>query len=143
MRELGGEGQFNPSITWTRQFQTICQRRPFCNTRLCQNLYFLVAGYESPQIDYYRVPDLLRCLPAGASTMQILHYAQLVQSRQFRQFDFGATRNMQVYGSRTPPFYDLEMVSPPTALWYGARDWFANENVSNLRRCFNNRYWLC
>lgn len=130
MKELGGEGEFNPSIIWTRDFTTICQRRPFCNTRLCRNLYFLVAGYESPQLDYYNVPTMIRCLPAGASTMQILHYAQLVQSKQFRQFDFGPVTNLQKYGSKIPPYYDLELVTAPTALWYGANDWFATENVS-------------
>lgn len=130
MKELGGEGQFNPSIIWTRPFATICQNRPFCNVRMCRNLYFLVVGYESPQIDYYSVPTLLRCLPAGASTMQILHYSQLVQSRQFRQFDFGTIGNMRIYGTKTPPYYDLTAVSPPTALWYGGNDWFSTELVS-------------
>lgn len=130
MSQLAGIGQFNPSITWTTTLQQICLNTPFCNNRFCKNLYFLVAGYDSPQVDYYSAPGLLRCRPAGASTMQILHYMQLVQSQQFRQFDFGTMGNLQRYGTKIPPYYDLEQVTPPTALWYGGNDWYAQQNVS-------------
>lgn len=46
--------------------------------------------------------------PAGTSTMNIMHWAQGVETPNFQKFDWGSEEaNQQHYGQDTPPQYDL------------------------------------
>lgn len=56
------------------------------------------------------------------SRKQLEHYQQLILSGQFRRFDHGPRRNMERYGSRDPPNYDLSKITRPVVLHYGGRD---------------------
>ena len=67
--------------------------------------------------------------------MQMIHHAQTVRSRIFRQFDHGATINMIRYGSMVPPRYNFDNVQAPTLLYHSSNDWLAApEDVELLRR---------
>lgn len=39
-----------------------------------------------------------------------------------RKFDYGALRNKEVYGSSSPPVYDLSKISCPVAIIYAKND---------------------
>ncbi|XP_034240332.1 lipase 1-like [Thrips palmi] len=60
--------------------------------------------------------------PTGASIRQVMHYFQGITSGEFRQYDYGAQRNRQIYGSRLPPRYNLTNVRAPTYLYYSVSD---------------------
>lgn len=71
--------------------------------------------------------------PAGASTMQMIHFGQITRSQIFRQYDHGAALNQIHYGSMFPPRYDLSRVTAPVALYHSENDWIAGpEDVALL-----------
>lgn len=71
------------------------------------------------------IPVVLGHTPAGASTMQMIHYGQGVRSARFRQYDHGYISNLFEYGTRRPPNYDLSRITCPVALHYSDNDWLA------------------
>jgi pimeloyl-ACP methyl ester carboxylesterase len=60
--------------------------------------------------------------PAGGSLRQLYHYGQLVGTGRFRRYDFGITRNMEVYGQAVPTDYDLTKITAPMILLSGSSD---------------------
>ncbi|KAK7863075.1 hypothetical protein R5R35_010999 [Gryllus longicercus] len=91
---------------------------------MCENVLFLIAGYDSEELNSTMLPVILGHTPAGASTNELLHYAQEIVSFKFRQWDYTAT-NLFHYGSLTPPKYKLSKVTAPVALFYSGNDWLA------------------
>lgn len=53
---------------------------------ICYNVIFLLAGYNSEQLDKDLLPEIMEVTPAGASVNQIIHFAQEVMSGKFRQY---------------------------------------------------------
>ncbi|CAG0903535.1 unnamed protein product [Darwinula stevensoni] len=47
-------------------------------------------------------------------------------AKKFQHFDWGRAKNMQFYGQKEPPEYDLSKVVTPTFLYWGKNDWLAN-----------------
>ena len=79
-----------------------------------------------------QVPHVLAHAPGGTSSKTLLHYAQGMLANTFRMFDYGADGNHHVYGQSRPPDYDLQRVTTPVHLFYGANDWLANLTVIGL-----------
>lgn len=64
--------------------------------------------------------------------MQLLHYGQEVNSRHFRQYDYGRVENLMRYKRLSPPDYDLDNIRVPVAIYYSQ----GNKNICKCR--FNN-----
>lgn len=75
-------------------------------------------------------PAILSHTPAGASTKQLLHFAQEIKSGKFRPYDYGIIKNLIKYGKISPPSYNLENIKIPVALYYGENDILAHVDVS-------------
>lgn len=103
----------------------------FCNDQaitvdICSNVLFILAGYDSQQLNKTLLPVILGHTPAGAATKQLLHYGQGVESGKFRQYDYGWWDNyFHYYGQLEPPEYDFNKVTAPVALHYSDNDWLA------------------
>lgn len=89
-------------------------------TSLCDNIMFLMTGPESNQLNVVscrivvqlnrmpllkaasiqtRTPVYLAHVPAGTSTQNILHWAQMVRSGQLQEYDYGSKKtNVEHYG---------------------------------------------
>lgn len=63
--------------------------------------------------------------PAGTSTKNVIHWAQMVSSGKFCKYDYGS-QNQEVYGQPTPPEYDISKVKIPTVIFYSENDWLAD-----------------
>ena len=70
------------------------------------------------------LPVIMGHSPAGASTMQMIHFGQVTRAWLFRKFDFGAL-NFQHYGQLYPPLYDLSKVRAPVFIYHSTNDWMA------------------
>ena len=68
------------------------------------------------------IPTYLDHVPQSSSTRTFTHYAQLHLSKNFEGYDFGETENILHYGEITPPVYDLNKVTAPTAIFKGDAD---------------------
>lgn len=113
---------------------------------ICENLFFLLFGYDQNEFNSEILPSVLHHLPAGTSTKAILHLAQAFnRKRLFRQYDYGIVGNLQKYGTKQPPHYDLRQAKMPIFIIYAENDIFASEkdvlmlsqqlsNVLNIHR---------
>ncbi|XP_053698634.1 lipase 3-like [Sabethes cyaneus] len=106
---------------------------------ICANVLFLIAGFNSDQLNRTVLPTILQHTPAGASVSQFVHFAQNMNSGHFRQYDYGMLLNLRRYGSILPPNYPLERISAPVFLHYGENDWLAAvSDVQQLERKLGN-----
>lgn len=87
------------------------------------------------------LPVILGHTPAGASTDQLVHYAQGIRSGNFRQFSFGAVTNLLRYGNINAPRYNLANIRAPMTLYYSLNDWLADpRDVRQLASGISSRH---
>lgn len=61
--------------------------------------------------------------PAGVSVRQCLHYLQMIRNGEFNQFDYeNARMNREIYGTNSPPPYDLTKITAPVNIYYSKDD---------------------
>ncbi|KDR10945.1 Lipase 3 [Zootermopsis nevadensis] len=100
---------------------------------LCVLAYFLAYGDDSERVNKTLLPIYFSHLIAGTSAKSVEHYAQIVRSGKFREFDYGPTRNMVHYRQTEPPNYNLKNITAPVALYYGTGDLLVSpEGVRHL-----------
>lgn len=118
-----GTHEFLPKNSFLKYFSKyICDEYAIAGT-ICSQVIFITVGYDSAQLNHTMLPVILGHTPAGSSTKQLLHFAQLKSSGHFRQFDFGYFENYRRYRRFSPPDYPLEKVVAKVAIHYGANDW--------------------
>ncbi|EEC16218.1 gastric triacylglycerol lipase, putative, partial [Ixodes scapularis] len=94
----------------------------------------IVVGASQEQLNTTRIPVYIAHMPAGTSTQNIVHYAQMYKAKNFIMYDYGKERNRDMYGQDTPPEYPLEEIGTSIALFSGQGDRFADpKDVQSLR----------
>jgi len=122
-----GIGEFLPSNWMTDWFaDTVCGDSNL--EFICENICFLMAGFDEAQINKTMVPTLTSHIPSGSSAYTMLHYAQEVQHEHFGGFDWGTKQlNLEHHGADKPPLYDLTKVNTKVALFWGDNDWLVSK----------------
>ncbi|XP_063357884.1 lipase 1-like [Cydia amplana] len=64
----------------------------------------------------------------GTSLKQLVHYAQNIRDKSFQRWDYGQNVNYQIYGTPSPPPYNLSHVTVYTLLYYRKNNKFLDEN---------------
>ncbi|XP_023936778.2 lipase 1 [Bicyclus anynana] len=106
---------------------------------ICSNLIFYLTGRNEDQHNATMLPVLAGHAPAGISVRQLIHFGQSIVDKEFRRYDHGLLRNIQVYGRTTPPSYDLSRISAPVYLHYAPNDPLAElEDVYRLYKELGN-----
>ncbi|RZB40755.1 Abhydro lipase domain containing protein, partial [Asbolus verrucosus] len=93
---------------------------------LCSNTLFTICGFNPKQLNTTILPLILAHVPAGSSSKQFIHFAQEVNSGNFRQYDYGFFSNWKRYNSWTPPSYDLTKIEVPLYFFYSDNDWISS-----------------
>ncbi|XP_067129246.1 gastric triacylglycerol lipase-like [Centruroides vittatus] len=93
---------------------------------LCENAFFLMSGFDPSQLNKTRLDVYVSHDPAGTSTQNVVHFAQMVNSRKFQKYDFGKKTNLIKYNQSTPPEYTVENIRTPIALFWGLNDALAD-----------------
>lgn len=91
---------------------------------MCAIQTFLIAGWNSQETNRTMLPIIHAHSPAGASVMNMLHYAQIVRGGIFRQYDHGAN-NLFIYGQLLPPRYNFNGHTAPVHFYHSTNDWMA------------------
>lgn len=140
--KIFGEDQFLPDSTFMKMMEKL-----FCSNaideQVCDSLLFLIAGPESKQMNATRLPVYLSDEPSGTSTMNILHWAQMVRSGKQEMYDYGSIlANEQHYGSKTPPIYDISKIQTDMYIYWSDADWLADEQdiQNHLFKELNPKY---
>ncbi|XP_025995621.1 lipase 3 [Solenopsis invicta] len=143
--KLVGFHEFNLDNKIIKRFGQILCGEKAATQPICSNALFLMIGFNPDQLDPVLLPVILGHIPASASSKQLMHFAQIINSGKvitagrFQQYDYGL-RNKQVHGSLTPPEYMLSKITTPMHVYYSENDWLANvkdvekltSEVSNL-----------
>jgi lysosomal acid lipase/cholesteryl ester hydrolase len=110
----------------------ICTHRLFFQS--CMNLfYFPIVGFNPIEYDYDFTATLFSHTQVGTSKKNILHHSQLFKSGKFHQYDYGFFKNLQVYGTHTPPLYDFRKITMDVYILSAKNDIIAPPR--------NIRYW--
>ncbi|KAL6740892.1 hypothetical protein Aduo_014200 [Ancylostoma duodenale] len=123
--KLFGDNEFLSNNIFTRLLtDIICDKS--VNNPLCENFIFSVSGPNSNQFNTSRIGIYLAHNPAGTSSRNMLHFAQMVHTKRMASFDRGKEANIRWYGKSVPPEYNLTNVHCDTYLFYSDYDWLAN-----------------
>ncbi|XP_062927238.1 putative lysosomal acid lipase/cholesteryl ester hydrolase isoform X2 [Mobula hypostoma] len=126
IKDMFGRKDFLPqtkAITWLATH--VCNQ--VLIEELCGNVFFIISGFNTKNLNMSRIPVYLAHCPAGTSVQNILHWRQDVRTGNFQAFDWGsADENMAHYNETIPPLYNITKVNVPTALWTGGHDWLAD-----------------
>ncbi|KAJ6653580.1 hypothetical protein lerEdw1_009078 [Lerista edwardsae] len=118
------------AIFGEKEFSLLSNRRKVINAKfcsyagldqLCLQIMSNVVGFNMNNFNVSRVDIYTGILPDFTSFKTGLHWKQVFQSNQFKYFDHGS-KNMEFYNTTTPPFYKIEDMIVPTAVWYGGND---------------------
>jgi lysosomal acid lipase/cholesteryl ester hydrolase len=91
---------------------------------MCTITTFLIAGFNSQEMNRTMLPVIKGHSPAGASQMNMIHYAQIVRSATFRRYDHESL-NYQRYGQMFPPLYRFTGHRAPVSFYHSTNDWLA------------------
>jgi len=96
--------------------------------KVCQFSVDLVCGH-SPYDTAEGITNLTAHFPAGTSVKDMKHFAQYIKFDEFTDFDYGCIApvlgkcaNIDHYGTRSPPKFDLTNFNLPIALFAGSMD---------------------
>jgi len=124
--DTAGYGDFLPSSKIVDYFASEACKNGDILQEICSSVLFLLCGFDQAQLDVTMLDTIIHHTPAGASTYTIIHYGQNVETNEFQHFDYGESENMEIYGTKKAPAYDLGKVTAPVALYFGDNDWLAN-----------------
>ncbi|XP_025033082.1 lipase member K-like, partial [Python bivittatus] len=107
----------------------------FCDMDLwrktCFNIAFSAGGMNENNINMSRLDVFVSHLLGCTSTKTLLHWKQVYESGQFKEFDYGS-KNMEKYNQTTPPLYDIRRMYTPTIIWSGGEDIMSTQEDTEL-----------
>ncbi|XP_066476526.1 lipase member M-like [Tiliqua scincoides] len=77
--------------------------------------------YRKEDLNVSRADVYIGIYPDFTSVKTIIHWNQVWKSHEFKYFDYGC-KNKEMYNMSTPPFYKIEDIIVPTAVWSGGKD---------------------
>ncbi|XP_063262566.1 lipase member M-like [Prinia subflava] len=95
--------------------------RDWAAAKSCAKSIFAAGGYDSENLNLSRLDVYLSHFPDYTSVKNLLHWGQTAKTAHFTQFDYGP-RNLEKYKRLTPPFYPIEAMRVPVAMWSGGKD---------------------
>ncbi|XP_022293605.2 gastric triacylglycerol lipase-like [Crassostrea virginica] len=127
---------------------TLCKEK--ITSIICTNVIFLLAGYDTSNLNVTRLPVYISHAPAGTSMQDMVHFAQMSRSGRFQAYDWGSPQMNRVhYKQDTPPVYNVSAMTTPTVLYWADHDWLADpkdvatlrEKIVNLKGSFEIKSW--
>lgn len=116
------KGQLLPKSSATEQaLDLVCVPKP--TTIICDAILSMVLGNNIKRANHSLTPVVAHHIPEGTSVLNILHFGQMIESGQFRAFNFGPSGNQRRYGTAVNPFYPIKNIrSPDIAFIVGRTD---------------------
>ncbi|XP_062987694.1 lysosomal acid lipase/cholesteryl ester hydrolase-like [Elgaria multicarinata webbii] len=99
--------------------------------RLCLQGLFIGVGFNEKNTNVSRADVYIGIFPDFSSVKAVNHWSQITISHKFRYYDYGS-KNKFIYNMTTPPFYRIEDMTVPTAVWSGGNDIMEDEKDIQL-----------
>jgi lysosomal acid lipase/cholesteryl ester hydrolase len=129
---LFGDGEFLPNDAFIKILDAVVCEKDWLD-EICGNIFFLICGFDSQNMNMSRIAVYGGHTPAGTSVKDAVHFSQEVRSGKFCKYDYGKQGNIKQYGQPTPPEYDVTKITLPIALFTGTKDWLADpQDVKGL-----------
>jgi len=99
------------------------EHNPKWSNMIASISFDLITGW-SDKIDPAQFPMLLAHQVGGTSANVMSQWSQGIRSGEWQKYDYGSKKNLQKYGSKKPPVYNLQEMddSVPIAVLYGGKD---------------------
>lgn len=122
-----GSYEFIPKQSPLRRISSSCEVDKM-DFMLCKSAIFYLVGYNEKQLNKTLLPVFLSHLGSGTSWKTAVHFAQEINAGgNFKNFDYGAYDNEKMYGSNSPPNYDLSQITLPIHLFWAQNDLLSSE----------------
>lgn len=99
----------------------LCQNR-FLTEAVCGTVLAIVDAPHPGSTNSETLLSGFSHAPAGISTKNAARYGQALSNKKFVKFDYGRKNNLDIYGTPTPPEYNLTAVTVPTVVIQGVND---------------------
>ncbi|XP_077203985.1 lysosomal acid lipase/cholesteryl ester hydrolase-like isoform X2 [Paroedura picta] len=117
-------------IMGKKEFCIISRKMKLANVKLCSHeiidkicvhILSMIVGWNEKNQNTSRIDVVAGIFPDYTSVKTVIHWSQVARSGEFKYFDYGS-KNQAVYNMTTPPFYKVEDMTVPTAVWSAGRD---------------------
>ncbi|GMS81403.1 hypothetical protein PENTCL1PPCAC_3578, partial [Pristionchus entomophagus] len=98
----------------------------------CGILLEAFGGMPTLQINYTRTAVYMASIPAGSSTKNCVHWAQICHRKKNLRYDYGEAKNVEKYGQLSPPSFDVSRIRTPLHLFWSREDWLADDTDIRL-----------
>lgn len=131
-KALFGNSEFLPQNAFIKWLGTNACNHDLTK-ELCENVFFLLCGFDEKNFNASRIPVYLSHNPAGTSVQNMVHWQQNYQWKKFQAFDWrSSAKNYFHYNQTHPPTYHVKDVLVPTTIWNGGRDTLADPQDVNI-----------
>ena len=93
---------------------------------VCAEMLLAVSDTNNSVNNMARMPVAMAHFPSGSSIKNVIHFQQFIRSGEFKNYDYGERKNLQIYKQKTPPLYDLSKITTPVHLYVGKYDKLAD-----------------
>ncbi|XP_049875128.1 lipase 3-like [Pectinophora gossypiella] len=102
------------------------------HSALCQLIgtkYFMPPYIMRDDINATNIGDVMDMFAGlgGGSLKQVAHYGQNIRDKIFRRFHYDSEQNLELYGTRLPPAYDLSLITSRVIMHYTVNDVLLDE----------------
>ncbi|EFC44234.1 predicted protein [Naegleria gruberi] len=127
--EFLGVGDFLPTTQQLEKWIPGICSNSILQKAVCMNVYCIMSGCDGLEnkANSSRLPLYMDRLPAGTSTMNAGHWAQLVRSKKFQMFDYHFG-NYDHYHQVSAPQIELSNLHVDIAIYHGGLDILADYN---------------
>ncbi|XP_068710633.1 lipase member K-like [Montipora foliosa] len=107
--------------------------------KICYDILELVVGMDSKNIDQSRAPVYFSHILEGTSFKDVVHYTQMIINNRCQKFDYGPTRNKNLYNRATVPLCRVQDMPTPTLMFVAEKDLLGDVDDNNaLKRKIKN-----
>ncbi|CAK1590795.1 unnamed protein product [Parnassius mnemosyne] len=122
----------------------LCKNYVIADT-VCRYFLSLIDSFHPGSIKTETIRVLVGHFPAGTSVKNMAYYGQDTNVDVFQKFDYGPSRNLQMYGTVQPPPFNLSAVIVPIVVIHGRNDFLTTPAdvdwvTSNLPNVLENYY---
>ena len=86
-----------------------------CNSSFIGEYAFFVVNFfsgfsKTHKLSYKQLARIISNEPGGGSLQSIIHWKQFTMNEKIKYFDYGKTKNLEIYNRETPPEYNFHKI---------------------------------